>query len=233
TVPVTTGTIPAGTPIALELVSFGAGNEFVPGFNELGQTAPNYISTPACGGFPEPTDLALLPTPFPDQHLILDCTSLEAPPVDDSIGCNYCSPAVPNSTGASGTISANGSVLIADNDVTLTAQNLPLNESAYFLASPGNGTLAPAGSMGIFCLIAQNPDFVGRYFNDVFDTGSSGSGSMTIDIDNVPIAGGMTPVGPFTRGLQPGETWRFQCWYRDGTCGTCNNFTDAIEILFQ
>ncbi|MCP3919546.1 MAG: hypothetical protein GY711_28755, partial [bacterium] len=40
TVPVTTGTIPAGTPIALELVSFGAGNEFVPGFNELGQTAP-------------------------------------------------------------------------------------------------------------------------------------------------------------------------------------------------
>ena len=230
TVPVTTGTISAGTAIALELVSFGAGNEFVPGFNELGQTAPNYISTPACGGFPEPTDLALLPTPFPDQHLILDCTSLEAPPVDDSIGCNYCSPAVPNSTGASASITATGSTLIVDNDVTLHAQNMPLNENAYFLASPGTGILNPAGSSGVFCLIAQDPDLVGRFFDDLFDTGASGSGSVTIDVDNVPIAGGPDPQGPFVRTLLPGETWNFQCWYRDGAT---NNFTDAIAILFQ
>ena len=31
--------------------------------------------------------------------------------------------------------------------------------------------------------------------------------------------------------VQPGETWNFQCWYRD--LGNSNNFTDAVSVTFQ
>ncbi|MCP3917000.1 MAG: hypothetical protein GY711_15735, partial [bacterium] len=153
-----------------------------------------------------------------------------APPVDDSIGCNYCIAEV-NSTGSAGVMSANGSVLLADNDVTLTASNLPPNESGYFLAGPGQGVISPGASLGNFCLAGGNPEHLGRYDGDVFDSGAAGTGSLTIDVDAVPIAGDNTGTpGPFERALLPGETWNFQCWFRDSEA---NNFTDAISILFQ
>jgi len=43
------------------------------------------------------------------------------------IGTNYCGPAVVNSTGASGTIGASGSNVVANNDLTLTVSSLPNN----------------------------------------------------------------------------------------------------------
>ncbi|MCP3914646.1 MAG: hypothetical protein GY711_03700 [bacterium] len=225
-VSVSTGTIAAGTPIALELSAPGGGARCFIGANSLGQTGPSYISTVTCG-IPEPTDLAAVG--FPDSHQILDCTASTAPPVDDSIGCNYCIAEV-NSTGSAGVMSANGSVLLADNDVTLTASNLPPNENGYFLAGPGQGMISPGASLGNFCLAGGNPEHLGRYDGDVFDSGAAGMGSLTIDVDAVPIAGGIDPQGPFVRTLLPGETWNFQCWFRDGEP---NNFTDAIAILFQ
>ncbi|MCP3918666.1 MAG: hypothetical protein GY711_24230 [bacterium] len=220
TVLVATGTIPAETPIALELVSFGAGNDFVPGFNELGQTAPNYISTPACGGFPEPTDLAQLPTPFPNQHLILDCTSLEAPPADDAIGCNYCGPAVPNSAGLSAKIAANGSTVISDNDLTLTATDLPPGQFGYFLAGQAQGLANPPGSQGNICLVGNT----GRY-DDPPQIIQGPTGSLQADLNAVP-------VNPPTAVL-PGDTWNFQCWYRDNNPTATSNFTDAVSVTFQ
>ncbi|MCP3915843.1 MAG: hypothetical protein GY711_09825 [bacterium] len=232
TVPVSTGLIPAGTPIAIELVSLNlAGtNVLIPGFNLLGQTAPNYISTPVeCGPVLDPTDMDVFQ---PGRHLILDCTSLEAPaPPDDSIGCNYCNPAVPNTTGNPGTIAANGSTDLGDNDVTLTASDPPLDPFGCFLAGPGPGTFVPPSSDGIFCLLGGNSEHLGRYDGDTFDTGVTGTGSLVIDVDAVPIAGdNVGTPGPFERALLSGETWNFQCWYRDSGS---NNFTDAIAILFQ
>ncbi|MDF1836291.1 MAG: hypothetical protein P1V35_00345, partial [Planctomycetota bacterium] len=45
-----------------------------------------------------------------------------------NIGTNYCLPAVANSTGLEAGIVATGSELVLDNDVTLEAVNLPLNQ---------------------------------------------------------------------------------------------------------
>ncbi len=134
-----------------------------------------------------------------------------------------------------GAISANGSAVLIDNNVTLTASNLPLNESGYFLAGPGQGTAMPAASVGIFCLVGGAPSLLGRYDDplEIIDSGATGTGSLTIDVNNVPIAGGPDPTGPFTRALQPGETWNFQCWYRDNDPGPTSNFTDAVSVVFQ
>ncbi|MCP3916270.1 MAG: hypothetical protein GY711_12005 [bacterium] len=33
--------------------------------------------------------------------------------------------------------------------------------------------------------------------------------------------------------FQPGETWNFQCWYRDNNPGPTSNFTDAVSVTFN
>ena len=38
------------------------------------------------------------------------------------------------------------------------------------------------------------------------------------------------PVNPHQAAM-PGDTWNFQCWYRD--VGNSSNFTDAIAITYQ
>ncbi|MCP3918841.1 MAG: hypothetical protein GY711_25110 [bacterium] len=94
----------------------------------------------------------------------------------------------------------------------------------------------PASSDGVFCLVGGHPDDLGRYEGDVFNSGATGTGSLAIDVNSIPVAGGPDPAGPFTRALLSGETWNFQCWYRDDLPPggvPRNNFTDAISILFQ
>ena len=48
-------------------------------------------------------------------------------------------------------------------------------------------------------------------------------GAISIDLTSMPVN---PPVA-----AQPGDTWNFQCWYRD--VANTNNFTDAVSILFQ
>ena len=55
------------------------------------------------------------------------------------IGTTYCSPATPNSTGLPASISASGSALVAQNDVTLIADQLPAGQFGYFLAGQTQG----------------------------------------------------------------------------------------------
>ncbi|MCP3918839.1 MAG: hypothetical protein GY711_25100 [bacterium] len=232
TIPITTGIIPAGTPIALELMSLNGqsapGDFLFPGANALGETADSYIAAADCG-IPDPLPMGAIG--FPDVHLVLDLTAREGGPIDDTLGTNYCT-ANTHSGGIPGVMSANGSAIVADNRLTLTASDLPPNEFGYFIAGPGNGTVAPANSSGIFCLAGGDPNHLGRYDGlcELFDSGVSGTGSLAIDLNNVPIAGGVDPNGPFTRALLPGETWNFQCWFRDSAT---NNFTDAVSILFE
>ncbi|MCP4035984.1 MAG: hypothetical protein GY733_03545 [bacterium] len=33
--------------------------------------------------------------------------------------------------------------------------------------------------------------------------------------------------------VQPGDTWNFQCWYRDNNPGPTSNFTDAVTVVLQ
>ena len=132
------------------------------------------------------------------------------------IGMNYCGPAVPNSTAQPGVISAIGFVAAAANNVTLTADLLPPGQFGYFLASETQGFFNPPASSGFICLGGN----IGRYNGNV---GQGPTFSLQLDLTSIP-------VNP-PQAAQAGDTWNFQCWYRD--VGNTNNFTDGISIAFQ
>ncbi len=140
-----------------------------------------------------------------------------APPQGGNpIGTTYCSPALPNSTGLPAVMSAFGSQLVSDNDVTLFASQLPPGQFGYFLASRTQGYFY-LHSCGFLCL---NGD-IGR----LRAPGQVGVGptiSVQIDLNNLPTSSSQQTL--------PGETLYFQAWYRD--IGNTNNFSDGLEIMF-
>jgi len=84
--------------------------------------------------------------------------------VGSGIGTSYCGPAVNNSTGNPGVITATGSAIAANNDVTLRASSLPNNSNGFFLTSTNQGFVAnPGGSSGNLCLGSS----IGRYVGPV------------------------------------------------------------------
>lgn len=145
-----------------------------------------------------------------------------------SISCggldtNYCGPAVVNSSGQPGVISATGSTVAADNDVTLLASDLPTNQFGYFLNSQTQGFIvSPPGSQGNLCLSGG----IGRYAMSVLNTGAAGSMTLVLDLTNTP-----TPTG--STGVIAGQTWNFQAWFRDVNPTTTSNFTDALSVTFN
>ncbi|MEM9382648.1 MAG: hypothetical protein AAGB93_22030 [Planctomycetota bacterium] len=142
-----------------------------------------------------------------------------------TIGVPYCA-TNPNSTGASGALTASGSVSVADNDVTLMAASLPNNSFGFFLASRDAGFVAnPAGSQGNLCLGGS----IGRYVGpgQIQNAGLAGEFELAIDLTMVPQPNGLVSIAA-------GETWRFQTWHRDSVMGgATSNFTNGLEIDFQ
>jgi len=138
------------------------------------------------------------------------------------IGTNLCGPANLNSSGQPAVIHALGSLLVVKNDVTLAAVQLPPNQFGYFLNSLTTGTSFPPGSQGKLCLAGG----IGRYNKDVESTGAGGAITLGLDLTQTP-----TPNGPVA--IQSGETWYFQCWFRDKNPNPTSNFTDGIELGFQ
>ena len=141
------------------------------------------------------------------------------------LGTNYCT-AVPNSTGTSSVMSASGSSVAADNDVTLTATQMPTAAFGFFLVSQVQGfAMNPGGSAGNLCLGGS----IGRYVGpgQIQNSGMLGEISLALDLTAVPQPTGAVAVAP-------GETWNFQAWYRDAVGGTAvSNFSDGLSILFQ
>ncbi len=139
-----------------------------------------------------------------------------APPQSGGpIGTNYCGP-VPNSTGLPAVMSAFGSQLVSDNDVTLFASQVPPAQFGYFLTSQSQGFFNPPTSWGFVCLSGN----IGRYNGNV---GTGPSFSLQINLTSMPVN---PPVA-----VQPGDTWNFQAWYRD--VASSNNFTDAVSVTFN
>ncbi|MCP3918682.1 MAG: hypothetical protein GY711_24310 [bacterium] len=197
------------------------GDYFFWGMNAQGEVPAesSFLSAPECGITVPESMAALL---YPGVNGILEMTTEPVP--DQPIGMNYCTPNLPNSTGMPSTIIATGSDLVLDNDVTLTAVGLPLNEFGYFLASSDQGFIPmPGGSAGNFCL--GGGANLGRYDGMVQNSGATGEFSILIDLTAVPIA-----TAPGTTPILPGLTWNFQGWHRDGAT---SNFTDGVSILFQ
>lgn len=135
----------------------------------------------------------------------------------NSVGTEYCT-SLPNTTGQSGLLLASGSDLAADNMLTLTAINLPPNQTGYILNSMNAATIPVAS--GILCL----GDGKGRHTAQAMDSGLGGQIITPIDTTALPRSVG----GPAA--VMIGETWRFQMWHRDGTD---SNFTSAVAITFQ
>ena len=137
-------------------------------------------------------------------------------------GTTYCTPATPNSTGQPATLSAFGTPSARDDFVTFTATNVPAQTIGMLLVGDAQGFSPFAGgSQGTLCLGGHMARFTANI------TGNSELGDLVFD----PILSAM-PLTPMT-GVQPGETWHFQVWYRDRNPGPTSNFTDAVSISFQ
>jgi len=141
------------------------------------------------------------------------------------VGTNYCTPA-PNSTGAMATISDSGSAAVTLNNLTLASSDLPQNAAAYFLCSRTQGFgQNPGGSAGNICPGAP----IGRVVGGVItNSGTTGTVSVLADLAAMPQPSGAVVV-------QAGETWNFQCWYRDAVTGggSTSNSSDGLTVTFD
>ena len=137
------------------------------------------------------------------------------------IGTNFCMAAA-NSIGQTGTMSANGSLNVVNNDVTLTASDLPPNQFGIFVTSMIQGFVPGAGgtSNGNICLGGA----IGRYTGPglILSTGAAGTFSLPIDLTAMPQGNG-------TVAAMAGQSWNFQAWHRDSV-GLGSNFTDGLEL---
>ena len=139
--------------------------------------------------------------------------------VDRSLGSRYCSPAVVNSTGVPGVVQITGSDVVTDDDLTLTAAQLPTNSNiGYFIMGTGMNTFVPTGAIGPICVTPG----LKRYLGPVNNTNELPGGFSRVVGTSGPISGFITP----------GSTWNFQAWHRDSMAGT-SNLTDALSITFQ
>jgi hypothetical protein len=141
------------------------------------------------------------------------------------IGTAVCDPGIVNSTGSSGTLAASGSSFVQDDDVTLTASNLPNNSFGYFIASTTQDLVPLAGGgLGTLCLGGSIGRGVG---GAIFNTGAMGGFSAVANLMAMP-----TPMGPHV--VTAGELWFLLCWHRDSVGGVAtSNHTNAVCILFR
>ncbi len=117
-----------------------------------------------------------------------------------------------NSTGPGGLLTASGAASITSDDLVITASQLPANQFGIVYAGL-NPTQIPFGD-GHRCVGGGIVRF------GVKSSGGSGSFSQSSAASIL--------------GLSPGDTRRFQGWFRDpmGPCGTAFNLTNALAVVF-
>ena len=139
------------------------------------------------------------------------------------IGSQYCAAAT-NSTGDSAWIAARGFFTSVNGPFRLDCVQMPQNSFGHFLVSNQSGfVMNPAGSQGHLCVQGS----VGRFNRpgEIMSSGSTGSFSLL----NVDATAFPSPTGLVS--AQPGESWYFQCWFRD--IGPSSNLSSAIDITFD
>jgi formylglycine-generating enzyme required for sulfatase activity len=155
---------------------------------------------------------------------MLALTVLSGSTATAQVGTSYCTPAIPNSTGVPAAISGSGSAVVALNNLLLTSSGLPQHAAAHFLCSRTQGfAMNPGGSAGNLCLGSPIGPRVGGV---IANSGATGVVNATADLTVMPQPSGAVAV-------QPGETWNFQCWYRDAVgASATSNFSDGLAVLF-
>jgi len=110
------------------------------------------------------------------------------------------------------------------NGGTLRCGSLPRNVFGYVIAGQTRSFGAnPAGSAGNLCVGGQ----IGRYAGNILQSGTSGSVSLMIDLNNMPA-----PTASYA--VMPGDTVNFQFWHRDASpMGATSNFSEGLEIQFD
>jgi len=125
----------------------------------------------------------------------------------------YCIGA-PNSAGPGARLDASGSISVSANNFTLHASSVVPVQPGLFIYGL-NQIQIPFGA-GYRCVgggvVRLNPAQI---------TTGTGYTSRTLDFANPPDGGA----------INPGNTWRFQFWYRDGALATFN-LTDALSVTF-
>lgn len=141
-------------------------------------------------------------------------------PAGQVIGVRFCHQPQVNSSGVAGRLSATGSVVAADNDVTLHAWDLPQNSFGFAIVSRTQGVvMGPTGL--VLCITGD----IGRYVGpaQIMNSGTTGSFDIALDLTQVPTSTGFVPT-------MAGDTWNFQVWYRDVPH---SRFTSGVKIVFQ
>ena len=129
----------------------------------------------------------------------------------------YCI-AAPNSGAQSGgQIGYLGSTSVSNNDLTLVASGIPTNQFGIFYYGP-NAVQVPFGN-GYRCVGGS------VYRMNVLQSGATGSYQKNLDFYGSPPFGAPE--------VDAGETWRFQCWFRDPPAGGSTfNLTNAVSVDF-
>ena len=130
----------------------------------------------------------------------------------------YCSSTMNSASIVGAVLTASGSTNAADQSLTLSAHDLPLNKWSYFLMSR-NQTFVPlfGGSQGNLCV--GSPQI--RFSNNVMTTGP-GNLTFSPDFNNLPQG----------QVFLPGDTWNFQLWFRDNFPGPTSNTTNGASVTF-
>ncbi len=161
-------------------------------------------------GLPDVYEAALVPSLDWNGDGVLDSCST----------ANYCT-ATPTSTGTPAIMAASGTPVIVDNDFTMVANSLPMNQFGYFVMAQSTGFIPNiGGSSGNLCLGVPFYRFNKPGTGGVLYSGSAGSFSFKADLNNLPSS--------VSFGV--GDSWYFQAWFRDSLT---SNFTDGLQVMFR
>ncbi len=146
-----------------------------------------------------------------------------------------------HSGGVHATLGAAGSSVVGTNDLSLTVASLPATGTTAYIFNarfaPGQTVTtvpnpAPAGgpaASGDICIAGGT--FGRHVFGSDIYIGTSGTFTISVDLDDIPHPDGL---GGYGVAAVAGETWYWQCWYRDQSAGVgASNFTEAIAITLQ
>ena len=143
-------------------------------------------------------------------------------PIGPDLGEPYCF-AVSNSSGNFGALDGQGTRSIANNDFSLIASGIPFNQFGLFICSQTETFAAnPSGGQGFLCVGGS----IGRFNSQIASSGPFGVIPLIVDVNSLPQPSGFVAA-------QSGETWNFQCWFRDVNPSVTSNFTQGYRITFQ
>jgi len=128
-----------------------------------------------------------------------------------------------NSTGQGALLENTGGVGVAADDAVLFASQLPPNKLGLIYL--GTAPYSPPPFTGEPILKTDGVRCVGGKTRRLPIGGTGALGTLTVN-DVVAFSNGL---------IDPGETWYFQCWYRDSAfkpCSSGSNFSNGLAITF-